>query len=84
MTNEQQTLTVEDLEYYVILGKTKDGKPVLWQSAGVTLHDMVQMLARAKLSVNIESMKIALESYRREREAGKSAIIKPTGGVVPS
>ncbi len=79
MTDESKTVSVEDLEYYVVLGMSKEGKPVLWQSNGVTLHDMVQMLARAKLSVDIESMKIALESYRREREAAASAIIKPTG-----
>lgn len=73
----EQTYNLDDLAHYVVLGTTKDGKPVTVRSEAMTLQDMVALLARADLSVRIETAKVALESYRRDREAMASPIIKP-------
>lgn len=74
---EQTTYNLDELAHYVVLGTAKDGRAVTVRSESLTLQDMVALLARADLSVRIETVKIALESYRRDREATASPIIKP-------
>lgn len=76
--SDNTTLNLEDLEYYVVLGMTKEGKPVTLQSGRGTLQDMAAMLARAKLALDVETMKAALEGYRKEKERKASAIVRPS------
>lgn len=71
-------ININDLAHYVVLGMTKEGQPVTMRSENLTLQDMVGLLSRAKLSVDIEKIRVALEAYRREREA-QSSIIKASG-----
>lgn len=79
MTNPTvEQIDLNELAHYVVLGVRKDGTPVTLRSETLTLQDMVGMLARAKLSVDIETMKVALESYRREKERKASPIIQPS------
>lgn len=76
--NGVEQVDLNELDYYVVLGARKDGTPVTLRSETLTLQDMVAMLARADLSVKIETMKVALESYRREKERKASPIIQPS------
>jgi len=77
----QETYDLNDLEYYVVLGWTKEGKPVSLRSEGLTVQDMAAMIARANLSVQVEATLIALDKYRHDREMAMttaSPILRPS------
>ncbi len=56
MTDEQ-SLNLEDLAQYIVLGVTQEGKHVSAQSPELTIQDTESMIARLQTSLDI--MKIA-------------------------
>lgn len=44
---EPQSLNIDDLQMYVVIGVDKDGKPITASSQGLTLPDMGMLLGRA-------------------------------------
>jgi hypothetical protein len=80
---DESMIELEDLEYYVVMGVTKDGRePVTVVSPNTSLLDLGGMMGRLQATFELQTVQAGMYNYSKHAETMKRQAAILNKGVV--